>query len=391
LKKRKFSNSPDSSPPGKLQSQNTKSLVNKKSQKSQAIYNCNTGRFDILRFTETDQSNLTVQQQNPRVEEKHYNTPPIVLHRFTDIKKLRNVIEKKIAPNDYIIALGRHSTVCIKPKTMVEYKSIIHLLKDEGLSGYTFTPKSEMPFRIVIKGIHPSTDIESEIVAAGHQIHGLIVAARHRGQKDKLLPIHFVSLKKAENNDSIYDIQYLCNHVVKIEPPHKVNTMIQCQRCQAYGHSKVNCFEKPVCVKCSGPHLTTECEKGNKIARDELCCALCNEKHPANYQGCSVYKDIIERRKKLKKTPNVQAAQEDTAPHSQILPKFPLPRQTEVTRPRKTYSEATNRPSEEPTTNQDTLLNNFIMQQTSLFQQVLTQLTMLTTAINKLVAKLSNE
>ena len=104
-----------------------------------------------------------------------------------------------------------------------------------------------------------------------------------------------------------------------------------------------------------------------------------------------MYKDIIERRKKLKKTPNVRATQENTAPHSQTLPKFPLPTPTEATRPGKTYSEATKGPSEAPAANQDTLLNNFIIQQTSLFQQVLTQLTMLTTAINKLVAKLSNE
>jgi len=79
LKKRKFSNSPDSSPPGKLQSQNTKSSVNKKSQ---AIYNRNTGRFDILRFTETDQSNLTVQQQNPRVEEKDYHPLSYIVLRI---------------------------------------------------------------------------------------------------------------------------------------------------------------------------------------------------------------------------------------------------------------------------------------------------------------------
>lgn len=45
---------------------------------------------------------------------------------------------------------------------MEKYKIIINVLKAENLAGYTFTPKSEVPFRVVIKGIHPSTDLKSK-------------------------------------------------------------------------------------------------------------------------------------------------------------------------------------------------------------------------------------
>lgn len=75
---------------------------------------------------------------------------------------------------------------------------------------HAFTPKSEILFRVVIRGIHPFTNVtdidEKEISTAGHLIHGQIVAAMYRSQKDKLLPIHFVSLKKAVNNVEMYNL-----------------------------------------------------------------------------------------------------------------------------------------------------------------------------------------
>ncbi len=401
LKKRKINvTSPSNSPPGRNLPSNTASRT------GTVTYNRHTGRFDILQQLNDDQddpsqqSSSQIQQSTSQSKKKNFDVPPIVLHRITDINKLKSLIDKSTKTDDYVIALGRSNTVRIKPKSMEIYKKIIDLLKKENLAGYTFTPKSEAPFRVVIKGIHPSTDtteIEKQITDAGHQIHGRIVAARHQGRKEKPMPIHFVSLKKAANNSSVYDIRYLCNFVVRIEPPRKINKIAQCQRCQAYGHTKVNCFEKPLCVKCGGPHLTTDCDKGSSIPKDQLCCALCSENHPANYRGCRVYRDILERRKKARRAPNVRVPQDNmnTQPSNMQsnLPLPPLPpgpeRSTNITAGQSyTYSEAAKGLPSKHSTEQDTTLNNFIMQQTSLFQQVLTQLTLLTTAINKLLAKI---
>lgn len=53
-----------------------------------------------------------------------------------------------------IKSLGRSNTVRIKPKSTEIYEKIIDLRKKKNLADYTFTPKSEAPFHVVIKEIN---------------------------------------------------------------------------------------------------------------------------------------------------------------------------------------------------------------------------------------------
>lgn len=56
------------------------------------------------------------------------------------------------------------------------------------------------------------------------------------------------------------------------------------------------------CVKCAGDHKTSECTK--KDRNTPATCALCLGNHPANYKGCQVYKEIMDR--KLNKGQNMK-------------------------------------------------------------------------------------
>ncbi|VVC34165.1 Endonuclease/exonuclease/phosphatase,Reverse transcriptase domain [Cinara cedri] len=74
----------------------------------------------------------------------------------------------------------------------------------------------------------------------------------------------------------------------------KIKTISQCANCQNYGHTKAYCGYSSRCVRCGNGHPTSSCQKN----RDEPpCCALCQGSHPANYKGCSVYKDLQHRKK----------------------------------------------------------------------------------------------
>ena len=47
------------------------------------------------------------------------------------------------------------------------------------------------------------------------------------------------------------------------------------------------------CVKCAAQHLTNECPR--KFRDDDVKCVNCNEKHPSNYRGCTVHKQIQQK------------------------------------------------------------------------------------------------
>ena len=59
-------------------------------------------------------------------------------------------------------------------------------------------------------------------------------------------------------------------------------------RCQQFVHTKNYCRKNPRCVKCAAQHLTSECPRTTKD--DNVKCANCHEKHPANYRGCIINK-----------------------------------------------------------------------------------------------------
>ena len=71
----------------------------------------------------------------------------------------------------------------------------------------------------------------------------------------------YVDLEPQHNNKDIYNLQYLRNMKIIIEPPNKNRTILQCTRCQLDGHNKSYCTRPYKCVKCGGTHMTTDCQK----------------------------------------------------------------------------------------------------------------------------------
>ena len=79
------------------------------------------------------------------------------------------------------------------------------------------------------------------------------------------------------------------NAKVIFEPPYKKHDIIQCKRCQRYGHSKSYCRYPYRCVKCGLDHETASCTKDKSTPAK---CALCDGVHAASYKGCQVYKSL---------------------------------------------------------------------------------------------------
>ena len=74
--------------------------------------------------------------------------------------------------------------------------------------------------------------------------------------------------------------------------------ILQCFRCQGYGHSFYECTaQSEKCLRCSGTHRMQACTCAHADAK----CANCSGNHTANYRGCPTYKAaVLEARKKNK-------------------------------------------------------------------------------------------
>lgn len=125
------------------------------------------------------------------------------------------------------------------------------------------------------------TEIKEELTALGHKVRN-IINAKQRGTKE---PLFFVDLEPPDNNRDTYKVKKL-NSIILIEPPRKDKNIVQCMRCQQYGHTKTYCNKPFVCVKCEGTHSTTDCKKS---ADTPATCASCRGPHPASFRGCEYY------------------------------------------------------------------------------------------------------
>jgi arsenate reductase-like glutaredoxin family protein len=169
---------------------------------------------------------------------------------------------------------------CTTPET---YRKLVGFLKDNNIVHHTYQLKEERAYRVVIKYLQHSVntkEIENQLTQMGHKVRN-VINGRHRVTKQPL-NLFFVDLEPAGNNKEIYTINWLQNKAVAIEPPRRSKGILQCHRCQQYGHTKSYCNQPFVCVMCGGSHATASRKKPNNTPAT---CALCDGPHPANYKG----------------------------------------------------------------------------------------------------------
>jgi hypothetical protein len=198
---------------------------------------------------------------------------------------------------------------------------------------------------------------------------------RHRVSRE-LLSLFYVDLEPNANNKEIYSIGSIGNAIIKIEPPHKKNGIVQCTRCQLYGHTKTYCTRPFACVRCGGNHNSTQCQKPRSTPAK---CALCEKDHPANYKGCQIYRDLINIKNKVNAPPARQVRERlhahETRPLS-VRQEGQSPSYADIVRERNTCS----------SDNIGEQLNMFLAEFKAMFTQLLNQnsmiLNMLSTLIN---------
>lgn len=199
-------------------------------------------------------------------------------------------------------SLSGIKVVCENSNT---YRTLIHHLKNSTVPElkdyHTYQLQSEKADRVVIRGLHPTTPIEliqKALTDAGYQVRSVCNVSRKNDVAPFTpariaLPLFFVDLEPSDKNREIRELKRLLYCVVTVEEPRQRRQIVQCTRCQNFNHSKGYCQHTPRCLKCAQPHLTSDCTKERNTP---AVCALCSGNHPANYRGCTVYKEVQRRR-----------------------------------------------------------------------------------------------
>lgn len=220
--------------------------------------------------------------------------PPIFVDKVENINPLCALLKEHVG-NNFSLKILRDNQIKIMPKSQESYRKIVKELEVRETEFFTYKPKNERGFKVILRNMHPSVnvdDLKNELHETGHEVVN-IWNIKRRGTNQPL-SLFEIEIKTSSNNKEIYSINTLLNTRISFEPPRPKKQVPQCSNCQQYGHTKSFCRRLPKCIKCAGNHTSKLCSRQNWSS--DVKCALCNGNHPANYKGCSIYKQILKSR-----------------------------------------------------------------------------------------------
>lgn len=157
--------------------------------------------------------------------------------------------------NIKIVGIGRK----IFAKTVDEKAKITDYLKEKKLDFFTHPDIDNKIFKVILSGLPqvPIEKIEKSLIS-DHEIKPTKIIMFNTKARNKLYLVHFN--KSEVNLKMLNDVKAVYYQIVKWLPfKPKRNGPTQCYRCCMYGHGASQCNRYPVCIICSGNHITSEC------------------------------------------------------------------------------------------------------------------------------------
>lgn len=237
---------------------------------------------------------------------KDHKPPPIIITGVKINDAIKLLCANKITKNDVRLKqVNPSDNITITCFNLEVYTKVNKVFIDNQTQYYTYTPKSQKPKTIILKGVNGDfneKDIKNELEELKIpnieiiKVNPIIFKNRH-GQDIKH---HLVQVTSESEINELTKIKGLLFQPVKWENLRK-KIIFQCRNCQKLGHSKANCHLPPKCVKCGDSHAQDECQIKKEDNREALKCANCGKNgHPANCKGCEYYKNAIKLVKEQK-------------------------------------------------------------------------------------------
>lgn len=233
---------------------------------------------------------------------KHEKMPPINVF-VDDTKQIINVIKYTCNITNFSAKRIHNTKSSIQLYSRPDYDKVLHKLKSCNVQLFTYTPKPDKTKTFVLKGLgHSDTTDEikealmEEISNKKSNINIIKVSRFSSAENPKQIPFFIIQTSHESSSKDIFNIKYLLYRKVTFEKLIKPDIM-QCYRCQRYGHVSTQCNMQYRCVKCGkSDHLPGKCLLEIDSGRDELYCVQCKTKgHPASFRGCPKYKELIKK------------------------------------------------------------------------------------------------
>lgn len=225
------------------------------------------------------------------------NFPPIVVKTGMSPKSFVSEVLKFVKNDSKISFKHRRGTISIYTTSSEDYTIVQEKLKEKKYEFHSFSPKQDRVKRLVIKGLncdYTPQEVKEELTQMGLEITK--VTNMYKGKH--MLNMFIVCFPTTTQLNTVlksYKFKYVCMQKVSWCKYAPNKSVVQCYRCQRFGHSSINCNYVQRCVKCINHHGSEKCPKE---VTQEVKCINCGGAHPANYRQCTNYLDYVSKIKK---------------------------------------------------------------------------------------------
>lgn len=236
-------------------------------------------------------------------EPKKFRCPPITV-TGKSTKELRQFFSTENVPQDkYQMKVIKNGVQLILGSKQYFHQTISSL-KQNGMQFYSYVPAEEIPVKIILSGLsmYDLEELKEELNSNNISPKEVkVFSVKKNGVEDNVLyMLHFE--KGTVKLQELRKVRSLFNVIVRWRPYVKNKSdVVQCHRCQRFGHGKTNCNMNPLCVKCGERHESVQCKlpvkanlsESDRNNRAQIKCANCSGNHTANFRGCPARKTYL--------------------------------------------------------------------------------------------------
>lgn len=287
-------------------------------------YNVNvSNKYASLSDSDTDsEDNIPLNRLNKK---KIIKIPPVVMYSYiNDHNKGLQALKAKL--KDEVDLKYKGNKIIFLTKNMEDYNTVQAEISKANLEYHTYTPEEKRAPRMVLKHIPPNvTPEEIKEDLATKDLNVTKVVQMFKKNSDNTIikyPMYIISFPSGTPMAKIFSVKKVCQCIVSWEKIKSNNGIIQCYRCQSFGHVAENCHRVQKCLKCSGPHNIKECQETLQK------CANCKGNHNANERNCPEYA----RQNHLRVTSNLKKQEKTESKFTLNQREFPQLRHTNTPR-----------------------------------------------------------
>lgn len=236
---------------------------------------------------------------------KKSRCPPITV-RNKSVMEINRLVSR-LGDADKFRLRNLTNAVQIKISCSELYNLVTKELKNINAEFFSHSTPDETALKIVLSGL-PALELdelEAELGMCGVHPRELKILSKSKDRDSALYLLNFtkgsVKLTELREIKAIFNVVVWWRYYTR-----KKTDVIQCFRCQKFGHGSRHCNMPVRCVKCGESHGSNECqlptkaelEKAPEAVRQMVKCANCNQNHTANFKDCTARQTFLKNQEK---------------------------------------------------------------------------------------------